>query len=454
MKNKIKVIFVLLVISSLTSQIVDAEEQYNNVWTAESPIIKSNIWFGWELTIDGEYIIVSEPYADVNDIYGAGKIYIYDFDGNLINTFQSTDPGEADKFGYRFDVRDGLLVAYESATIDRERDVGKVYVFKSDGTLQYTLQPQEAYAASGFGMSVAIGEEILLIAEKGVEMTPPTSGQVHIYNHDGEFISTILPPNPITMGYFGRTLEVGEGRILISQYGDPERNLSQGPGYVYVYDIDGTYLMTIESPEPEERASFGESISISEDYIVVGEKRATVNGVTWAGKVHIFNTEGTYIRTILSPNPDLNAWFGINVAISGDIIVVGEALGNITPYKEEGRAYVFNVDGTLLQDLTAPDPSYRAYFGLDVDIQDDIIVVGECWAEVEGQPNSGRLHFYKLGAPVKAQEQAEEGTSTVSETETNSEPSGGIPGYPLWSIGVAMLLVSLVLRWEVFSKRF
>ena len=38
-----------------------------------------------------------------------------------------------------------------------------------------------------------------------------------------------------------------------------------------------------------------------------------------------------------------------------------------------------------------------------------------------------------------------EGTTVVSETVTDSEPSGGIPGYPLWSIGLALLLVSLII---------
>ena len=166
--------------------------------------------------------------------------------------------------------------------------------------------------------------------------------------------------------------------------------------------------------------------------------KAIVDGIDDAGKVHIYNTDGEYLRTLLSPNPDTNAWFGRDVAISGDIIVVGELFGDIAPGLNEGKAYVFNVDGTLIQNLTAPDPSPRGAFGLDVDIQDDIIVVGECWAMVEGNSDSGRLHVYKLGAPVETHESVEESTT---ETETASEPSGWIPGYPLWSIGLALLLV-------------
>ena len=189
--------------------------------------------------------------------------------------------------------------------------------------------------------------------------------------------------------------------------------------------------------------SFGNCIDFSGDILVVGEKDARVNGVERVGKVHIYTAEGEFLRSLASPNPDFNAWFGSSVAISGDIIVVGEELGNIQPFMEEGRAYVFNVDGTLLQNLTAPDPSPRGAFGLDVDIEDDIIVVGDCWAEVDGEPDSGRLHVFKLGAPVTSQEQVEETTTETDEPETDA--NGWIPGYPLWSIGIALLLVSIII---------
>ncbi|MBC8552608.1 MAG: hypothetical protein H8D23_23510, partial [Candidatus Brocadiales bacterium] len=50
----------------------------------------------------------------------------------------------------------------------------------------------------------------------------------------------------------------------------------------------------------------------------------------------------------------------------------------------------------------------------------------------------------KMG-PEEAQGSVEEGSTVVSETETDSEPGGGISGYPLWSVGVAILVISLIL---------
>ena len=443
MRKSIKVLFVLLFVSSLTILSGSCEEQYNHIWTAESPITKANSWFGYKIEIDGEYIITSQPKADVDDIQSAGKIYVYDLNGNLITTHQSPEPGPGDTFGYRLDAHDGLLVAYEVADYGGKRAVGKVHVFESDGTLQYTLQPQETYTGLGFGMTVAIGEEILLISDNSVEMTPAASGKVHIYSQDGEFTSTILPPDPFPSGFFASTMEVEEGLIFVTQNGEPDW-LRIGPGYVYVFDVEGTHLMTLEAPEKEDQACFGYSVSVSGDKIVIGEYRATVNGDKWAGKLHIYNTEGDYLRTLLSPNPDTHAWFGRDVAISGDIIVVGEQFGDIAPGLNEGKAYVFNIDGTLLQTLTAPEPTPRGAFGRTVDIQDDIIVVCEVWAEVDGHSESGKFHVFKLGAPVEVQEPVEE-TTTETEDEPDIDDNGWIPGYPVWSIGLALLLVSIII---------
>jgi hypothetical protein len=167
-----------------------------------------------------------------------------------------------------------------------------------------------------------------------------------------------------------------------------------------------------------------------------------VDGLYRAGKVHIYNTEGEYLRTLLSPNPETGAWFGRDVAIEGDIIVVGEEWGDVNPSLMEGKAYVFNIDGTLLQTLTAPEPSPRGAFGGTVNIQDDIIVVSEGWAEVDGHPDSGKFHVFKLGA-VEVQEPVEE--ETIETDEPDTDDNGWIPGYPLWSIGVAILLVSIII---------
>ena len=441
MRKIVKVLFVLLFISSLTTVVASCEEQYNHIWSAESPDPQSGLWFGYQIAISEDRIIFSAPKAKVEDYATAGKAYIYDLDGELIKTLQSPEPGSDYDFGRDLDLHNGLITIFESTHFNGIKWVGQVHFFDSNGIYQFALKPDEFRKYSNFGRFLAIGDDLLLIWERGVELSPPSPGMVHIYKRDGEYVNTIYSPEPKTGTdkSFGSSMEIGAEHIYLAQ-----------DESVYIYDFEGVLVNTIQAPEPAPawtawNGSFGNCIDVSDDVLVIGEMDARVNSIDRVGKVHIYNTDGEYLRTLISPKPDFNAKFGSSVAISGDIIVVGEEWGNIDPFMEEGRAYVFNVDGTLIQNLSAPDPSPRGAFGLDVDIQDDIIVVGECWAEVEGQSDCGRIHVYKLGAPVETHESVEEGTTVVSETGSDSEPSGGIPGYPLWSIGLALLLVSIVI---------
>jgi len=89
--------------------------------------------------------------------------------------------------------------------------------------------------------------------------------------------------------------------------------------------------------------------------------------------------EYNLIATLRSPEPESNANFGYSVAVSGDIVVVGEVTGAIEGYSKPGRAHIFTTDGTLLASLQAPEPSNNAWFGFAVAISGDIVVVSALW---------------------------------------------------------------------------
>jgi len=206
--------------------------------------------------------------------------------------------------------------------------------------------------------------------------------------------------------------------------------------------------MTLQAPEPEDQACFGSCISISGDRIVIGESYATVNEFWRAGRAYIFNTDGELLQTLQSPNPKMAGRFGDSVTIDGDRLVVGEWDADVNPDLYEGRAYVYDINGNLLQNLTAPSPCPRAAFGLDVEIDGDTIVVGESWAAIEDFGQAGRVHIFRLGPPVEAQEPVEE-TTPVAEEKPETEDTGGwIPGFPAVALALGMLYTTIF-----FTKR-
>lgn len=271
------------------------------------------------------------------------------------------------------------------------------HVFTDTGELLFSKKSPIVKAGSYFGGSeVAINNMRILIFEYNAKTTPGMAGMVHVYDGEGNYMRNFTSPNPIVGGRFGSTIELGDDLILVAEYGEQGTSRPMGPGSVYVFDYDLTHLFTLHAPEPEDHACFGSSISMTDEYIIIGESWATVNDKSRAGRAYIYDINGVLLHTLESPNPKLSGRFGDSVSIYGDRIVVGEWDADVNPGQYEGRAYVYDVEGDLLQSLTAPDPCPRAAFGLDLDIEGDYIVVGECWVSSGDLGQVGRVQVYKL----------------------------------------------------------
>lgn len=89
-------------------------------------------------------------------------------------------------------------------------------------------------------------------------------------------------------------------------------------------------------------------------------------------------------QQLLAGDPGDNAWFGENLAMEGDTIVVGarqEDLGTEPDEQNVGAVYVYTRTGgvwTMAQKIT-PDPAFWEYglsYGCSVDIDGDTLVIG------------------------------------------------------------------------------
>jgi hypothetical protein len=84
---------------------------------------------------------------------------------------------------------------------------------------------------------------------------------------------------------------------------------------------------------------------------------------------------------------------------------------------------------------------------LDVDIDEDVIVVGESWATLNDLDWAGRAHVYTLGEIETKTPEVEE-TPTVTEEEPEVESTRWIPGFP-----VTALILGLLFAVIFFTQR-
>jgi putative cell wall-binding protein len=150
-------------------------------------------------------------------------------------------------------------------------------------------------------------------------------------------------------------------------------------GAVYVYErVDHEWVRSarLVSSDPGAYESFGCSVAIEDDTIVVGEFRDKDSGVN-KGAVHVFMRAGTVwshaAKLVASPRVS-NGEFGCDVAISGGAI----AIGSYGYDNYEGGVYVFRGSGSAwVQEDVLPAPTPEAYnTGESIDIDGDTLLVG------------------------------------------------------------------------------
>ena len=167
----------------------------------------------------------------------------------------------------------------------------------------------------------------------------------------------------------------------------------------------------LTAPDGSEWDSFGYSVSVSGDTIVVG-----ASGDNGRGSAYIFErVEGTanwvQVAKLTASDGVVGDVFGASISISGDTVVVGAFLDDDSG-QSSGSAYLFEspeggwIDASETAKLTASDGAASDYFGHSVSVSGDTVVVGAPLDD-DGADRSGSVYVF---------EKPEGGWSDLNET--------------------------------------
>ena len=146
---------------------------------------------------------------------------------------------------------------------------------------------------------------------------------------------------------------------------------------------------------------FGESVSNSGDYVIVGTPYDDDTGSD-AGSAYIFKFDGSEWRQqakIRASEGTADDRFGYSVCISGDYAIVGAPYDDVRG-DDSGSAYIFKRRGTSwIQQakLTASDGSAYDEFGYSVSISGDWAIVGVHYADGRGDASGSAYIFRRSG---------------------------------------------------------
>jgi hypothetical protein len=322
---------------------------------------------------------------------GANAAYLFSFDGTLQQTFTVADP-LASYFGAVVVPvgSDRVLISDDSYGLGMGQQIGRAYLFNTNGTLLTTFTNPNPAHVRVFGVSTAVlGSDRLIIGGlQDPNNSAPALGAVYVYGTNGTLLNTITNPTPAVFNDFGQSVAaVGNDRVLIgAPLGDP--------GLAYLYRTNGTLLTTFTNPVPETAVSFGAPVAaVGSDRVVIGGSDG--NG----GAVHLFSTDGTLLTSFTNPIPAVDDEFGFSVTVVGNNRILIGAIRDDTGAHDTGSAYLFSTNGTLLNTFTNPTPETFDLFGWAVAaVGPDRVIIGAAF-DGTGAVNAGAAYLFDLPYP-------------------------------------------------------
>jgi hypothetical protein len=330
---------------------------------------------------------------------------------------------------------DGSATGVNGSADEDATEAGAAYVFVRSGTTwsqQAYLKASQVSVNDRFGWSVAVSGDTVVVGaaiEDGsatgvngsADEAAIDAGAAYVFVRSGTTWSqqAYLKASQVTQGdHFGWSVAAAGDTVVVGATSEDgsatgvngmvdELAISAGAAYVFVRNgttwIQQAYLKASQISVSD---SFGTSVAVAGDTVVVGAPyengsatgvNGTVDeGVFDAGAAYVFVRSGTtwsqqaYLKASQISAKD---YFGVPVAIAGDMVVVGADWedGSATGVNgmvdetatDAGAVYVFARSGTTWNQqayLKASQVSASDFFGVSVAVSGNTVVVG-AWKE-------------------------------------------------------------------------
>jgi hypothetical protein len=222
--------------------------------------------------------------------------------------------------------------------------------------------------------------------------------------------------------YFGWSVSISNDYAIIGAYGDDIGSATnQGSAYIYVRNgTSWTQQAKLIASDGLANDMFGSSVAIDGDYAIVGAYGDDVSVNTGQGSAYIYVRNGAnWIQEakLTASDGSVNDQFGISVAIDGDYAIVGAYLDDVSANTGQGSAYVFIRSGsswTQQAKLTASDGSADDSFGYSVSISGAYAIVGAYLDDVGANTGQGSAYVF-----------IRSGSSWIQQAKLNAIGGGG-----------------------------
>lgn len=367
---------------------------------------------------DGVDDLLAIAEGDADDCNGDNLIDSCTNDSFLLGTTTRVIPSEidgSDYFGFGSMATDGeRIVVGAHRDDDLGGDAGAAYVLIRGGAGWVTEQKLTSSTGSGsdyFGIATDMSNGRIAVGAYLDDDLGSNAGAVFLYEHDGQsWVETqvVTPGDPNSSDYFGFSLVFAGETLIVSAYLDDERASDGGAVYIFEPDTDGAYVQVqkLTASDGANSDQFGYRLDADGDDLIVGARLDDNERGGDAGAAYVFTRDaGLYQERgkLIASDGAASDYFGRDVAIEGDLAVIGANLDDNENGSDAGAAYVWQRLGQVWieqQKLVAGDGAGNDIYGASVDTDGERIVVGARFARHDQNPTSypdnGSAYIYEF----------------------------------------------------------
>lgn len=289
---------------------------------------------------------------------------------------------------------------------------GAAYVYDVN---DLTATPTKLTALDGqggdrFGWSVAASSDKIYVgaSNDNNQGTATTDGAVYVYDaNDLSATPTRIDPfdaQTYPGKSFGASVDVNSDHLFVGAYYGTTAT-DQAMGAVYVYDVNDLSAtptkLTAFDDNPGDNARYAQSLSASEDYLVVGAWRDTVGSDT-VGSVYVYDLSDlsatpTKLTAFDGQGGD---YFGYSIAVSSSYVFVGAkgdddgSTPNSSYLNSSGSVYVYDLSDLSATPTKLTEPNAEPYAEFSrVAVFSDKLIIG---AGGGGNTDTGTAYVYDL----------------------------------------------------------
>lgn len=276
----------------------------------------------------------------------------------------------------------GLTMGQAAGSLDSE--------IVATGESEVKLLPSDGAGDDGIGRSVSVSGDVAVVGALRRAFKLFSSGAAYVYRLNGQTWqqqARLTPSDGTAEDEFGNSVSVSGDVVFV---GAPRAN-EDISGAAYVYRWDGTTWQEqakLLASDGAANDSFGVSVAVSGDVALVGAR----------GKIYVFRWSGTEWSEEAKLIPDESTeLYGGQISLSGEVAAIGVSVDHENG-DNSGAVYVYRFSAQngwqQEQKLVANDSRAEQRFGGAVSVRGDLLIVGADQDNQSGT-NSGSAYIFR-----------------------------------------------------------